>query len=105
LVEFGGLARVLTQTAKRSPYHDAIKIEALWRDLPAGGVEMTVMVDDFRPLFNPVRPYETLAGARPIERYLADPDDTPPDDVNAIAPTRQKGAEILVAFCASHLFC
>ena len=71
------------------PSHDAIKIEAPRRDLPAGGVEMTVMVDDFRPLFNPVRPYETLAGARPIERYLADPDITPVTDANATAPTRQ----------------
>jgi hypothetical protein len=29
-----------------------------------------------RQLYNTIRPHETLAGARPIERYLADPDDT-----------------------------
>ena len=50
---------------------------------------MTVMVDDFRELYNRVRPGETLAGARPIERYLTDPEITPSDDANATAPTRQ----------------
>jgi transposase InsO family protein len=58
-------------------YHGAIQIEALWRDLPADGLEMTTKVDAFRQLYNHVRPHEALAGARPIERYLADPfDDT-----------------------------
>ncbi|MCA1587841.1 MAG: hypothetical protein LC744_04055, partial [Chloroflexi bacterium] len=61
----------------------------LWRDLPADGVEMTAMVDDFRELYNHVRPHETLAGARPIKRYLADPDITPVTAANATAPTRQ----------------
>ena len=36
---------------------------------------MTRMVNDFRHLYNNVRPHETLAGDRPIERYLAEPDD------------------------------
>lgn len=82
------------RTRRRSPqtngvierYHGAIKIEALWRELPADGIEMTRMVDDFRRLFNTVRPHQTLSGDRPIERYLADPDQPP----NATAPTRQK---------------
>jgi transposase InsO family protein len=73
------------RTRRRSPqtngvierYHGAIKIEALWRDLPADGTEMTTMVQAFRQLYNTVRPHETLAGARPIERYLADPNDPP----------------------------
>jgi putative transposase len=81
------------RTRRRSPqtngvierYHGAIKIEALWRDLPADGAEMTRMVDDFRQLYNHVRPHETLAGDRPIERYLADPTDDP----TATASTRQ----------------
>ena len=47
------------------------------------------MVDDFRDLYNRVRPHETLAGDRPIKRYLADPDQPPPDNPNATAPTRQ----------------
>lgn len=38
--------------------------------------QMTTIVEDFRQLYNHVRPHETLAGARPIERYLADPDNT-----------------------------
>jgi transposase InsO family protein len=50
---------------------------------------MTRMVDDFRQLYNHVRPHETLAGDRPIERYLADPDDHPPGTLNAPPPTRQ----------------
>lgn len=59
------------------PYHGAIQIEALWRDLPADGLEMTTKVNAFRQLYNHVRPHEALAGARPIERYLADPTDDP----------------------------
>jgi transposase InsO family protein len=81
------------RTRRRSPqtngvierYHGAIQIEDLWRDLPADGAEMTTRVEAFRQLYNHVRPHETLAGARPIERYLADPDDTP----TTPAPTRQ----------------
>jgi transposase InsO family protein len=81
------------RTRRRSPqtngvierYHGAIKIEALWRDLPADGIEMTRMVDEFRELYNHIRPHETLAGARPIERYLADPDEA----LSATPSTRQ----------------
>jgi hypothetical protein len=43
---------------------------------------MTRTVDACLELDNTVRPHETLAGARPIERYLADPD-RPPDDLTA----------------------
>ena len=66
-------------------YHGAIQIEELWRDLPADGAEMTRRVEAFRQLYNTIRPHETLAGARPIERYLADPDNT----TIATASTRQ----------------
>lgn len=73
------------RTRRKSPqtngvierYHGAIQIEALWRDLPADGVEMTTKVEAFRQLYNHIRPHESLAGARPIERYLADPRQTP----------------------------
>lgn len=85
------------RTRRRSPqtngvierYHGAIKIEALWRDLPADGAEMTTMVQAFRQLYNTVRPHETLAGARPIEAFLADPNDTPPNAINAPVQTGQ----------------
>ena len=66
-------------------YHGAIKIEQLWPDLPADGTEMTRMVDEFRQLYNTIRPHQALDGDRPIERYLADPDTA----LNATAPTRQ----------------
>lgn len=81
------------RTRRKSPqtngvierYHGAIQIEHLWRDLPADGAEMTAKVEAFRQLYNNVRPHETLAGARPIERYLADPSTDP----TITAPTRQ----------------
>ena len=85
------------RTRRRSPqtngvierYHGAIKIEQLWRDLPADGTEMTRMVDAFRHLYNTIRPHETLAGDRPIERYLADPDNAASRPLDATASTRQ----------------
>ena len=89
------------RTRKRSPqtngvierYHGAIKIEQLWRQLPADGTEMTTMVAEFRQLYNHVRPHEYLAGDRPIERYLAQPahaDATAASDEPAAPlPTRQ----------------
>lgn len=46
---------------------------------------MTKMVEAFRQLYNHIRPHETLAGERPIERYVADPT----DDTITPAPTRQ----------------
>ncbi len=82
------------RTRRRSPqnngvierYHGAIKIEALWRDQPGSdATEMTTMVEASPQLSNHIRPHETLAGARPIERYLADPNDPP----IATASTRQ----------------
>ena len=85
------------RTRRKSPqsngvierYHGAIKIEHLWRELPADGHEMTRMVDDFRHLYNTIRPHETLHGARPIEAYLADPDDRPTDAPITPPSTRQ----------------
>jgi putative transposase len=85
------------RTRRKSPqtngiierYHGTIQIEHLWRDLPADGTQMTRMVDAFRELYNHVRPHEALVGDRPIERYLADPDTQPSDDLNAPLPTRQ----------------
>ena len=85
------------RTRRKSPqtngvierYHGAIKIEHLWRALPADGTEMTAMVDEFRELYNAVRPHEALAGDRPIERYLANPEDMRSDDLSAPVQMRQ----------------
>ena len=85
------------RTRKRSPqtnpvierYHGAIKIEWLWRDLPADGAETSVMVADFRELYNDVRPHEYLTGDRPRDRYLAEPIGPTSDDPSATLPTRQ----------------
>jgi transposase InsO family protein len=89
------------RTRRRSPqtngvierYHGAIQIEALWRELPADGVEMTVTVDAYRHLYNTVRPHEALDGDRPIERYLADPDNDPVDTPNA-TPSNEESLRI-----------
>ncbi|UTI63318.1 hypothetical protein NBH00_18410 [Paraconexibacter antarcticus] len=47
------------------------------------------MVDDFRQLYNEVRPHEALGGERPLDRYLADPAITPSDPKPVTLPTRQ----------------
>lgn len=81
------------RTRRRSPhtngvierYHGAIKIEALWRQLPADGTEMSEAVEVFRDVYNRIRPHETLGGDRPIDRYLADPEPT----LSTPLPTRQ----------------
>ena len=91
------------RTRRRSPqtngvierYHGAIKIEYLWRDLPADGAEMTHMVGAFRQLYNTIRPHETLAGARPIEAYLADPDTPASPDRQRITPNAPDCADSL----------
>ena len=49
------------------------------------GAEMTQMVDVLREFDNHLRPHKALAGGRPIERYLANPN----NPVAAPAPTRQ----------------
>ena len=53
-------------------YHGAIQIEHLWRELPADGAEMTTMVNDFRHLYNTIRPHERLGGAHTNARDGAD---------------------------------
>jgi transposase InsO family protein len=70
-------------------YHGAIQIEELWRDLPADGAEMTLRVEAFRQLYNTITPHETLAGTRPIERYLANPDQPLSAPLSTPVPTRQ----------------
>lgn len=85
------------RTRKKSPqtngvierYHGAIKIEQLWRELPADGAEMTTMVDGFRTLYNEVRPHEALDGQRPLDRYLAEPVQPSSEEAPATLPTRQ----------------
>lgn len=47
------------------------------------------MVEAFRQLYTHVRPHETLLGARPNERYLADPDDEPHEAAITPPSTRQ----------------
>jgi putative transposase len=85
------------RTRRKSPqtngvierYHGAIQIEHLWRDLPADGADMTTKVEAFRIIYNTIRPHETLAGARPIEVFLADPSDEPSDTLSTPVQTRQ----------------
>lgn len=76
------------RTRKESPetngvierYHGAIKVECLWRQLPADGAEMAEQVEAFRRLYNEVRPHEALDGRRPIDAYLSAPDRSTTED-------------------------
>ena len=97
------------RTRKKSPetngvierYHGSIKIECLWRHLPADGLEMTDQVDAFRRLYNDVRPHESLDGQRPTPTYLAapaartipdpdpDPENEPSTSLTDLVQTRQ----------------
>jgi len=101
------------RTRRRSPqanvvierYHDAIEIEALWRDLPAGGVEMTVIGRRLPPALQP-RPSAPDARRRTPDRAL------PRRPRRHAARRRQshsanapKECRTLVAFCASSHFC
>ena len=53
------------------------------------------MVDDFRQLYNTVRPHEALTGDRPIERYLADPDHAPSSTRHHTTPNAPNHADSL----------
>lgn len=50
---------------------------------------MTRMVEEFRHLYNEVRPHEYLDGDRPTDRYLTEPITPPSDDPSPPLPTRQ----------------
>ncbi|MGE4425735.1 MAG: integrase core domain-containing protein [Solirubrobacteraceae bacterium] len=92
------------RTRKKSPetngvierYHGSIKVECLWRHLPADGQEMTDQVDAFRGFYNEIRPHESLNGARPTSAYLAEPaarippdaDTDPSTTISTPVPTR-----------------
>ncbi len=47
------------------------------------------MVDEFRHLYNDIRPHEYLGGDRPTDRYLAEPITPSSADPTAPLPTRQ----------------
>ena len=50
---------------------------------------MTRMVEDFRHLYNDVRPHEYLDGDRPTDRYPAEPIASPSSDPLTTLSTRQ----------------
>ncbi|MDQ3722756.1 MAG: hypothetical protein M3376_06760 [Actinomycetota bacterium] len=81
------------RTRRRSPqtngvierYHGAIKIEALWRDLPADATEMTTMVEAFPPALQP-HPTTRDARRRPTDRALPRRPQRPTDRHSLNAP-------------------
>ena len=84
------------RTRRRSPqtngvierYHGAIKIEQLWRDLPADGTEMTAW--STTSATSTTRPPARDAPRRPADRALPRrPRPGAPTTVNAPLPTRQ----------------
>lgn len=73
---------VLQTNGVTERYHGAIKNEALWRDLPADGTEMT------RPWSTGSTPASNRTRRSPATgRYLAEPDQAPADDPSATAST------------------
>lgn len=73
------------RTRRKSPqtngvterYHGTIHIEALWRDLPADGLEMTEKVEPLRHLCNRIRPHEAPARSNVISPTRPAPQSRP----------------------------
>jgi transposase InsO family protein len=58
-------------------YIGAVKYECLYREQIADGLALQVQLEDYRDLYNRVRPHEAIGFARPLDRYLDDTHDLP----------------------------
>ncbi len=54
-------------------YIGSVKYERLYREQIRDGLDLQAQLDDYRNLYNRVRPHEHLAWARPHDVYLAAP--------------------------------
>ncbi|HEX9854302.1 MAG TPA: integrase core domain-containing protein [Acidimicrobiia bacterium] len=54
-------------------FFGALKYERLYRHDIADGIDLAAHTADFRSIYNSIRPHETIAMARPLERYRQTP--------------------------------
>ncbi len=69
------------RTRKKAPWTNghiarffgALKYERLYRHDISDGVDLAAHARDFRTIYNPIRPHETIGTARPLDRYRKPP--------------------------------
>lgn len=61
---------------------ESSKYERLYREEIPDGLALQGQLDDYRDFYNRVRPHETLTQTLPISRYLAQTDNTEPEEAN-----------------------
>ena len=82
------------RTRKKAPWTNgqverffgALKYERLYRHDIGGGVALAAHADNFRTIYNSIRPHETIARARPLERYRQTPTTNFPDPGSVSGP-------------------
>ena len=75
------------RTRKKSPwtngvierYFEAIKYERLYRREITDGLALAAECDEYRLVYNTIRPHENIDMGRPIDRYKQTPKPNPPD--------------------------
>ena len=75
------------RTRKKAPwtngvierFFEALKYERLYRHDIGDGIALAAHALDFRTIYNSIRPHETIAMARPLERYRQNPTPNFPD--------------------------
>lgn len=78
------------RTRKKAPWTNgqierffgALKYERLYRHDIGDGIDLAAHAQDFRTIYNSIRPHETINMARPLERYRQTPTSNFPDPVS-----------------------
>jgi transposase InsO family protein len=82
------------RTRKKSPwtngvierFFEALKCERLYRHDISDGVQLAAHALDFKTIYNSIRPHESIAMARPLERYRQTPTTNFPDPESVSIP-------------------
>lgn len=82
------------RTRKKAPWTNGVierffgaaKYERLYRREITDGLALAAEADDFRNVYNTIRPHETLAMGRPIDRYRQTPKPNPPEPESVSHP-------------------
>jgi transposase InsO family protein len=82
---------VHVRTRKKAPWTNGVierffgaaKYERFYRREITDGLALAAEADDFRSVYNTIRPHETLNMGRPIDRYQQAPKPNPPDPDSA----------------------